>query len=276
MNTSSTPLTGLWDTHMHSQFSGDSKAAQEEMIAASIERGLSGICFTDHLDIDYPEEPDLFLLVFQIMRLPGFRLSGKVCRKASGQARHRSWLTASSCGLLTDILSQYPSTMFIGSSHVVHGMDPYYSRFYEGRAEQECYREYFESILENIAAFDGFDVYGHLDYVVRYGPTRNENYRWTDYQDVIDEILRQLIARGKGIEINTGGFKYGLGHPNPTEGIIRRYRELGGEIITLGADAHAPEHVGYDFEKVPGILKDAGFAYFTVFRRRKPEFVKIP
>ena len=83
------------------------------------------------------------------------------------------------------------------------------------------YREYFESILENIRAFDDFDVYGHIDYVVRYGPTRNENYTYARYSDVIDEILRLLIEKGKGIEINTGGFKYGLGHPNPCEEIPR-------------------------------------------------------
>ena len=46
---------------------------------------------------------------------------------------------------------------------------------------------------------------------------------------------------GKGIELNTGGFKYGLGHPNPCEDIIKRYKELGGEIITLGSDAHKCE-----------------------------------
>ena len=95
------------------------------------------------------------------------------------------------------------------------------------------------------------------------------------YSDVIDEILRLLIEKGKGIEINTGGFKYGLGHPNPCEEILARYRELGGEIITIGADAHKPEHVAFDFAKVPSILKDSGFDYFTVFRERKPEFVKI-
>lgn len=67
--------------------------------------------------------------------------------------------------------------------------------------------------------------------------TRNENYTYARYSDVIDEILRLLIEKGKGIEINTGGFKYGLGHPNPCEEILARYRELGGEIITVGADA---------------------------------------
>lgn len=157
----------------------------------------------------------------------------------------------------------------------MHGLDPYYAAFYEKRTEKAAYREYFESILENIESYHDFDVYGHLDYVVRYGPTSNENYDWREYQDVIDEILRKLVFLGKGIELNTGGFKYGLGHPNPTEEIIRRYRELGGEIITIGADAHKPEHVAFDFAKVPSILKDAGFDYFTVFRERKPEFVRI-
>ena len=158
---------------------------------------------------------------------------------------------------------------------MVHGYDPYFPPFWKTHTEEEGYREYFESILENIRAFDDFDVYGHIDYVVRYGPTRNENYTYARYSDVIDEILRLLIEKGKGIEINTGGFKYGLGHPNPCEEILARYRELGGEIITVGADAHAPEHVGFAFEKVPQILKDAGFTYYTVFRKRKPEFIKI-
>lgn len=265
----------LWDTHMHSQYSGDSDAAQDVMINAAIEMGLAGICFTDHLDIDYPEQPDLFLL-----DLPNYTASVLAQRE---QYQNRLdirlgielGLQPHLAALHTDILSQYPFDFVIGSSHVVHGFDPYFSKFYEGRLEEVCYREYFESILENIRAFDGFDVYGHIDYVVRYGPNRNEQYTYAKYSDVIDEILKLLIEKGKGIEINTGGFKYGLGHPNPTEEIIERYHELGGEIITIGADAHAPEHVAYDFAKVPEILKKAGFRYFTVYKERKPDFIKL-
>ncbi len=114
-----------------------------------------------------------------------------------------------------------------------------------------------------------------IDYVVRYGPTRNENYTYARYSDVIDEILRLLIERGKGIEINTGGFKYGLGHPNPCEEILARYRELGGEIITVGADAHAPEHVGFAFEKVPQILKDAGFTLLHGLPETQAGIIKL-
>lgn len=265
----------LWDTHMHSQYSGDSDAPQDSMIQAAIRKNLGGICFTDHLDIDYPDDPDLFLL-----DLPNYTSS-----VAALQSQYEGrlpihlgvelGLQPHLAELHTDIIDQYPFDFVIGSSHVVHGFDPYYPKFYEGRVEEDCYREYFESIIENIQAFDGFDVYGHIDYVVRYGPNRNEQYSYAKYRDVIDAILSLLIKKGKGIEINTGGFKYGLGHPNPTEDIIARYRELGGEIITIGADAHKPEHVAFDFEKVPQILKDAGFTYYTVFKERKPEFIKL-
>lgn len=265
----------LWDTHMHSCFSGDSNTPQEEMISAAISKNVDGICFTDHLDLDYPGDPKQFLL-----DLPVY------CSSVAGLREKYSPAIPIRLGIELGLqpqlaqehfrlLSEYPFDFVIGSSHVVHGFDPYYPAFYEGRDEKDCYREYFESILENITAFDGFDVYGHLDYVVRYGPSRNEHYSWDTYQDVIDEILRQLIAKGKGIELNTGGFKYGLGHPNPTEGILSRFRELGGEIITVGADAHQPEHVGYAFEKAPELLRAAGFQYYAVFKERKPEFIRL-
>ena len=105
---------------------------------------------------------------------------------------------------------------------------------------------------------------------------RNRFYTYEAYADIIDEILRKLISMGKGIEVNTAGFKYGLGHPNPTEAVLLRYHELGGEILTLGADAHAPEHVAYAFDRLPQILRHAGFRYFTVFTGRKPDFLPLP
>ena len=268
-------VENLWDTHMHSQFSGDSDAPLEDMLLTAIDIGLSGICFTDHLDIDYPENPNIFLLDLPNYTSAVLALRDKYADKLPVRLGIELGLQPHLASLHQDILEQYPFDFVIGSSHLVHGIDPYYPSFYEGRLETDCYREYFESILENIKAFDGFDVYGHIDYVVRYGPTRNEHYHWKHYQDVIDEILRLLISKGKGIEINTGGFKYGLGHPNPTEEIIARYHELGGEIITIGSDAHAPAHLAFDFKKVTPILTQAGFTHFTVFKDRKPVFFPL-
>ena len=233
---------------MHSSFSADSDTSMEDMIREAICRGLTGICFTEHLDPDYPPTPDneIFELDLDGYRKTLFRLREK-----------------------------YQKELQIGSSHVVHGYDPYYKEYFKGREESACYREYFESILENLHAFSEMDVYGHIDYIVRYGPNQNKYYTYERYQDIIDEILRTVIARGRGIELNTGGFHYGLGEPNPCRAVIRRYRELGGEIITVGADAHGPEKIAYDFDKAAAILADCGFKYYTVFQNRKPEFVKL-
>lgn len=265
----------LWDTHMHTNFSGDSEASPESMVEEAIRLGLDGICFTDHLDYNYPDDPELFLL-----DLDGYE---KKIHAIQQQYQDRLpicfgieiGLQPHLAAQLSEVTTFYDFDFIIGSSHVVHGFDPYYPAYYEGKTEQEAYMEYFTSILENLEAFSDFDVYGHIDYVVRYGPNKNQCYSYREYADIIDEILRRIIAMGKGIEINTAGFKYGLGHPNPTEDILSRYHELGGEIITIGADGHKPEHIAYDFAKVPDILKAAGFRYYTVFKHRKPEFVPL-
>lgn len=265
----------LWDTHMHTHFSGDSDAEPREMIHTASQKGLCGICITDHLDIDYPGTPDEFLIDFSSYFEALFLLQNEFSSMLPINIGLELGLQPHLAEKLPSIIAEHPFDFVIGSSHVVHGKDPYYPKYYTGKTEDEAYREYFESILENLAVFDCFDVYGHIDYVVRYGPNTNTYYTYEKFADVIDEILKTLIYKGKGIEINTGGFRYGLGHPNPTETILKRYHELGGEIITMGADAHKPEHIAFDFEKVPGILKNAGFSYYTVFKNRKPKFYKL-
>lgn len=265
----------LWDTHMHCYFSGDSETAPQAMIKSAIKKGLSGICFTDHLDLDYREDPGYFDLDFE-------NYENEIMTLKEEYSDQISILWGIELGLQPHIATEnlavthkYPFDFVIGSSHVVDHMDIYYPYFYEGRTERTAYRRYFESILENLATDVDFDVYGHLDYVVRYGPSRNHCFSYDKYADLIDEILRKIIEKGKGIEMNMAGFKYGLGHPNPTEDILKRYRDLGGEIITIGSDGHKPEQVAWDYGKVPGLLKEAGFEYYTIFKNRKPEFIKI-
>lgn len=96
-----------------------------------------------------------------------------------------------------------------------------------------------------------------------------------DLADLIDEILKILIQRGKGLEVNSAGLKYGLPYPHPHPDVLKRYKELGGEIITIGADAHKPEHVAYDFAQTAEILKSCGFKFYTEFCERKPVFKQL-
>ena len=113
----------------------------------------------------------------------------------------------------------------------------------------------------------------HLDYAVRYSPEKV--YDPTDFREIIDEILKQILNKGKGIEINSAGLRKGLSHPNPHPFILKRYKELGGEIITVGSDAHNTADIAADFDVIEEILKETGFKYYTIFKNRKPEFVMI-
>ena len=129
--------------------------------------------------------------------------------------------------------------------------------------------------MENLDSFSDIDAYGHLDYVVRYGPNKNQFYTYEHYKDLIDEILKALIEKGIALEVNTAGYKYGLGAPNPHPDILRQYRRMGGELITVGSDAHAPEHLAYDFFRVNPLLKECGFSAYTVYENRKPRFLPL-
>ena len=271
------PITA--DYHVHSYFSGDCDTPMEQMIQSAISKGLKRLCFTEHMDLDFPyqpfDKPDMFIVntdsyLYELLMLR---------EKYKSQIEI---LFGIELGLQTSIVKEnlifarsHEFDFIIGSSHLCNGKDPYYPAFYEGRSEEEAYREYFTSILDNIKVFHNFDVYGHLDYVVRYGPNKDNNYAYEKYKDVIDPILSYLIENEKGIELNTAGLTKGLKDANPCKDIIKRYRELGGEIITIGSDSHTPDTLGAHFDKASEILTDCGFKYYCVFSNRIAEYLKI-
>lgn len=266
------------DFHLHTSFSSDSETPMQEMIEQGISSGLSYMCFTEHMDRDFPKDA-VQNMDFEVNTTGYFQKYQELRDLYKDKI---TLLFGIELGLqphVADFYREYTSSyrfdFIIASSHICHRKDPFLPSFYEGRSEDAAYLEYFESILENMQLFDGYQVYGHLDYAVRYGPNKNKFYSYQKYADIIDCILKRLIASGKGIEVNTGGYKYGLGHPNPCEDIIRHYRELGGEIITVGSDAHVPAYIAYEFDKVSSILKNCGFEYYTIFKNRKAEFVKL-
>ena len=259
------------DSHIHSSFSADSDAPMEEMIRRGISLGLSSMCFTEHMDRDFPDDPnhdfevDTGTYYQEFLRLKDL-FAGQIDLRFGIELGLEPRLAASH----HTYLASWPFDYVIGSSHLIDGEDPYYPSYYEGKDEAACYRRYFESVLENLQTFGEMDAYGHLDYVVRYGPSKNAHYTYEAYADLLEPILDMLIEKQTALELNTAGFKYGLGHPNPHEDILRRYREKGGELITVGSDAHAPEHLAFDFSKVGSILQNAGFRYYTIFRNRNP------
>lgn len=263
------------DTHVHTEFSGDSEAPVREQIEQAVRLGMKALCVTDHHDLDAPDTGIDFTLdlpaYFPALQTLQEEYRDRIRVNIGIELGLQSHLKDT----LAETVRSYPFDYVIGSSHFVDGKDPYFPSFFDGISEEDAYRKYFEVSLSRIQTIPDFDVLGHLDYVVRYGPNGNRFYSYSRYRDYIDPILKALIQTGKGLECNTGGYKYGLGHPNPTEDVFRRYKELGGEIVTVGSDAHEPRHLGFDFERARQALLACGFRYYAVFRQRKPEFYPL-
>lgn len=271
------PITA--DFHLHTSFSGDSDTPMEEMILKGIELGLTEMCFTEHNDFDYPVterdvpgmwevNADSYLYDFLKLRE---KYAGKIALLFGVELGLQPHLSKRNAAFA----KAHDYDFIIGSSHLCHGQDPYYPSFYEGRPQEAAYLEYFESILENLNVYGNFDVYGHLDYVVRYGPTKDQGYAYENYRDIFDAILKKLIGMEKGIELNTGALPKGLREPNPCAGILKRYRELGGEIVTVGSDAHKPKLIACAFDRAAEIIKDCGFRYYATYEKRIPSFHKL-
>ena len=271
----------LYDTHMHSSFSTDSDTPAQTMVRRALDLKLKGICFTDHMDLDYPpfyfpEDPSAFaadpdIILQEIRRLreqfgasdPEFHIGFGL---EFGMQPHLS-------GCFSDIARSYPLDFIIASQHLVGGLDPYYPEVWEGHTCAELIRSYYEEMLSNLKTMDQWDTLAHLDYIIRYIPNRGSLIfdSYEAFPDLIDEILLYVISCGKCLEVNTAGYKYGLGQPNPAPSILRRYYELGGRRITIGADAHASEHIAIGFDEARKLLLSIGYERYTVFCSRVPE-----
>lgn len=260
------------DYHMHTAFSHDSESLPEDMIKGALAKGLNTICFTDHYDKDYFEwgKESIFDIdeYFQTLLPLKEKYSSqiKVCIGVEiGLQPHLG-------KAFDEFVAAYPFDFVIGSAHVLQGLDLAVSNLFHDKTDHEVYQMMFDEMLEEIKTTTQFDVLGHIDYMVRYGKNKAKDYSYHKFKEQIDSILNHLIDHQKGIELNTAGLKYGLPFAHPHPDILKRYRELGGEIITVGADGHRPEHIAYDFHKAVDILKSCGFKYYTEFEQRTPVF----
>lgn len=306
------------DYHTHTAFSDDSDAAPEAMAGRAVSLGLKTLCITDHMDYLYPKryvpetfvfDPDAYFEKLLALR-DAYRGRLEIRIGVELGLRNEPGICAACVDYYRELAGKYPFDFVIGSTHILEELDPYYPEYWETHGAGEGMRAYFSSILDNIDSYDMFQVYGHLDYLVRYLPVEmgktagqageqanpvsgfdgtashacaststrektEKNYRVMDYIDLLEPILKKLIHGGRGIELNTAGYKYGLPFAHPHAEVLKLYRQLGGEILTIGSDAHAPKHLAYDFGRAGELLTGLGFRYYTVYRERKPVFLPL-
>ncbi len=256
---------------MHSTFSTDGISDMESMIKASIDKGLKTICFTEHNDYGAGIFDNGDFVVDTASYYAKYReLSEKYKDSVEVLFGVEIGLVEKELDYFNEYTKSYPFDFVIGSSHTAGSFDPYYPEYFERfESEEAAYRYYFESELERARLFDCYDSYGHLDYALRYGPNKNSGFTYERYSDLLDPLLETIIKKGKVIEVNSSGYKAGMNGPNPAASIIKRYRELGGKPLTIGADAHETGYIAYEFDKVCDLLKDCGYTTYSIFKGRK-------
>ncbi len=261
------------DCHLHTSFSGDSETLPTEQIEKAISLGMERICFTDHHDHDVVSDIDFnldFPKYFEEMTRLRDMYKGRldICIGLEmGLQNHIA-------GYLEELSKEYPFDFIIGSVHFIDGLDPYYDEYFETNPHN-AYERFFETTLKRIKKISCFDSLGHLDYIVRYGKKHGLEYSYRKFADCIDPILETIIGKGIALECNTGALSRGMNEPNPGRDVFARYRELGGELVTLGSDAHSPETVGICFDMAGEMLKDCGFKYYAAYRGRNAQMIKL-
>ncbi len=258
----------MYDCHMHTRVSFDGEETGLAMAQAALAAGLKEICFTDHLDYDPLEQ--MGCLAFDTAaysaEYDSLEVPGLVIRRGM-----EFGLTPDNRDQFSLDLQRRPFDFVLGSIHFVDDLDVYFQEWWDGKSVFQAERRYLEATLECVTLHHQFDVLAHLTYVAK---TRSHPaprpVPYAEHRELIDEILRTLAAKGKGLELNTSGMDR-CGGFLPTADYFRRFKELGGQIVTVGSDAHQARRVGqYTFEAC-GILKDI-FGYVCTFENRQPVF----
>ncbi len=265
----------MYDFHTHSHFSSDATVSMYSMAQAAKIKGLKGICFTDHIDLDYPGDNINFDFSYDdyINELSSIKSTfPEDFEIFSGlELGLQPHVMADNEALLKDKRFDF----IIGSIHCVNKKDLYDGSFLDGITNKEGIMNYFKDMLHCLDSFTDFDVLGHLDGIRRYLRDGEQSFSYDIYKGLIHNVLYKLVNLNKGIEVNTSGLRYGLATFHPLPEILKLYRFLGGEIVTIGSDSHIPDTLGYEFKNAVNLLSELGFKYYTIFKDRKPIFIKI-
>lgn len=272
----------LADYHVHTSFSDDSTYPLRQVALDAARLNLDEVCFTEHVDYGVkPEWTHPELARFEGGRPvtccpcgPYLDELDRVREELAGKVRLRAGLEL---GVQTVTLEESRTLVrrhrdrldfVICSIHQVGNREFWNGDFQRGRSQEEIHVAYYEEMLAVVRSFHDYSVLGHLDLIRRYDPYGN--YPFERVRDVVAEVLRTVVANGRGIEVNTSGIRYGLGEFHPSREVLRLYRDLGGSIVTVGSDSHAPEHLGSYLRLAYRELAELGFEGVCTYEGLEP------
>lgn len=282
----------LSDYHIHTAFSDDSHYPMEQAVQDAISLGLEDICFTDHVDYgikwDHGDPRGIRYRPGDVGEpewVPATnadypRYAAEIARL---QAKYQNQIAIKlglEFGIQTHtiedyrrVFSQYPFDFIILSVHQIGDKELWNQNFQKQYSQEEGYRRYYQELLALVEQYHDYSVLGHLDLISRYD--KQTVLPFENVRPLVTEILKTVIADGKGIEINTSSRRYGLSDLTPSREILTLYRELGGSILTIGSDCHKPIHLGAYLRETQKELLDLGFRYHCTYEGMVPQFHKL-
>ena len=268
------------DYHVHTEFSDDSTYPMVKVVEDAIAMKMDEICFTDHVDYGIKDDWDSGKPIVYRGNEPIANVNypvyvAKIRELQSLYEQQINIKMGLEFGIQTHTIPQYealfqkyPFDFIILSIHEVEDKEFWTQDFQRGKSQEDYNRRYYEEMLNVVKSYQNYSVLGHMDLITRYD--ENGIYPFEKVEPIISEILRIVIENGKGIELNTSYHRYGLKDTTPSVNILKRYRELGGDIITIGSDSHSPGQLGAYIEDARQLLKSLGFRYFCTYDRMQP------
>lgn len=284
------------DYHLHCEYSDDSNEPMENQIQKAIILGLDEMCFTDHVDygikrdwddpegiiirhaVEHGKEVDLVLAnvnypkYFEALNMYQKKYASSISIKRGLEFGIQSITVDAYEKLYASYQDDLDFVLF--SMHQVNNLEFWTQDFQKGKTQKEYNDEYYKEIYQTMQMFHHYSCLAHLDLMARYD--ENGIYPFENEKDIIAEILKYAIRDGKGIEINTSSWKYGLKDTQPSRAILKLYKDLGGKIITVGSDAHETKYLASHIKDAYAILKnEIGINEICTFDHMQPIFHKI-
>lgn len=284
------------DYHLHCEYSDDSNEPMENQIQEAITLGLDEMCFTDHVDygikrdwddpegiiirhaIEHGKEVDLVLAnvnypkYFEALNMYQKKYASSISIKKGLEFGIQSITVDAYEKLYASYQDDLDFVLF--SMHQVNNLEFWTQDFQKEKTQKQYNDEYYKEIYQTMQMFHHYSCLAHLDLLARYD--ENGIYPFENEKDIIAEILKYAIRDGKGIEINTSSWKYGLKDTQPSRAILKLYKDLGGKIITVGSDAHETKYLASHIKDAYAILKnEIGINEICTFDHMQPIFHKI-
>lgn len=260
----------MYDFHLHSNFSVDCNVPAEDMVKEAIKMGLKAICFTDHIDLSLDSDISkdvLFNIEDYIKEMNKLKYS---------YINDIEVLKGVEFGLQEGLIDKYdelsknPFDFILCSIHSVDGQRIFSKESNFDEDYEKGQVRYYNEMLNVIKNFDNFDSLAHIDFIDRFYKYKDMDFEFTDAaKEIVYEILKVLIDKEKSLEINTAALRYEMKYFHPQDDILDMYKSLGGELITIGSDAHYKEDLAYGIKGAEKYLKDKGFKYLYIYKKRK-------